>query len=157
MSHSPILFTVTLCDCLSASEITITVMGKTDHYQSTTMYNSTPAMCRNQESWNLLYGRTTLAPVPLLPGLHVSSSQPSEVWSQPLLNFIFINPYVNELWKRPGYRFSLITIIDLSTLIARFMGPIWGPSGADRTQVGPMLAPWTLLSGYILIWLVKYR
>ena len=27
------------------------------------------------------------------------------------------------------------------------MGPTWGPSGADRTQVGPMLAPWTLLSG----------
>ena len=33
------------------------------------------------------------------------------------------------------------------TLIARFMGLTWGPSGADRTQVGPMLAPWTLLSG----------
>ena len=32
-------------------------------------------------------------------------------------------------------------------LIARFVGPAWGPSGADRTQVGPMLAPWTLLSG----------
>ena len=31
--------------------------------------------------------------------------------------------------------------------MARFMGPTWGPSGAD--QVGPMLAPWTLLSGYI--------
>ena len=30
---------------------------------------------------------------------------------------------------------------------ARFMGPTWGPSGADRTQVGLMLAPWTLLSG----------
>ena len=30
--------------------------------------------------------------------------------------------------------------------IAKFMGPTWGPSGADRTQVGPMLAPWTLLS-----------
>ena len=27
------------------------------------------------------------------------------------------------------------------------MWPIWGPPGADRTQVGPMLAPWTLLSG----------
>ena len=27
------------------------------------------------------------------------------------------------------------------------MGPPWGPSGADRTQVGLMLAPWTLLSG----------
>ena len=36
------------------------------------------------------------------------------------------------------------------SLIARFMGPSWGPSGADRTQVGPMLAPWTLLSG--LVW-----
>ena len=36
---------------------------------------------------------------------------------------------------------------DKSSLIARFMGPTWGPSGADRTQVGPMLAPWTLLSG----------
>ena len=33
-------------------------------------------------------------------------------------------------------------------LIARFMGPTWDPSGADRTQVGPMLAPWTWLSGY---------
>ena len=32
-------------------------------------------------------------------------------------------------------------------LIARFMGPTWDPSGADWTQVGPMLAPWTLLSG----------
>ena len=28
------------------------------------------------------------------------------------------------------------------------MRPTWGPSGADRTQVGPMLAPWTLL-GYL--------
>ena len=35
------------------------------------------------------------------------------------------------------------------TLIARSMGPTWGPSGANRTQVGPMLAPWTLLSGYV--------
>ena len=33
------------------------------------------------------------------------------------------------------------------TLIARFMGPTWGPSGADRTQVGLILATWTLLSG----------
>ena len=31
------------------------------------------------------------------------------------------------------------------------MGPTWGPSWADRTQVGPMLAPWTLLSGYIMV------
>ena len=27
---------------------------------------------------------------------------------------------------------------------AIFMGPTWGPSGADRAQVDPMLAPWTI-------------
>ena len=31
------------------------------------------------------------------------------------------------------------------TLIARFMGPTWGPSGADRTEMGLMLSPWTFL------------
>ena len=36
--------------------------------------------------------------------------------------------------------------VTMVSLIASFMGPIWGPSGADRTQVGPMLAPWILLS-----------
>ena len=34
--------------------------------------------------------------------------------------------------------------------MARFMGPTWCQFGADRTQVGPMLAPWTLLSGICL-------
>ena len=29
-----------------------------------------------------------------------------------------------------------------------FMGPTWGPPGSCRPQMGPMLAPWTLLSGY---------
>ena len=36
--------------------------------------------------------------------------------------------------------------------ISRFMGPTWGPSGAERTQVGPMLAPWTLLSRSLSPW-----
>ena len=35
----------------------------------------------------------------------------------------------------------------ISSQIARFMGATWGPPGDDRTQVGPTLAPWTLLSG----------
>ena len=38
-------------------------------------------------------------------------------------------------------QFSIVTLTE------RFMGPTWGPSGADRTQVGPMLDPWNLLSG----------
>ena len=43
------------------------------------------------------------------------------------------------LWKR----------VSKTSLKARFMGPTWGPSGADRAQMGPMLAPWTLLSGML--------
>ena len=39
------------------------------------------------------------------------------------------------------------------TQIAMFMGPTWGPPGSCRPQMGPMLAPWTLLSGYVSIWL----
>ena len=35
----------------------------------------------------------------------------------------------------------------VSAQIARFMGPTWGPHGPCRPQMGPMLAPWTLLSG----------
>ena len=35
------------------------------------------------------------------------------------------------------------------SLRATFMGPTWGPPGADRTQVVPMLAPWILLSGMV--------
>ena len=34
-----------------------------------------------------------------------------------------------------------------ATQIARFMGPTWGPPGSCRSQMGPMWAPWTLLSG----------
>ena len=42
----------------------------------------------------------------------------------------------------------LQTVDMIITLIARFMGPTWDPSGTDRAQMGPVLAPWTLLSGY---------
>ena len=31
--------------------------------------------------------------------------------------------------------------------VARFMGPTWGQPGPCRPQMGPMLAPWSLLSG----------
>ena len=38
------------------------------------------------------------------------------------------------------------------------MGPTWGPPGSCRPQMGPMLAPWTLLPGlFIIANLVKYR
>ena len=48
---------------------------------------------------------------------------------------------ISFIYKRPTARYGELS------LIARFIGPTWGLSGADRTQVGPVLAPWTLLSG----------
>ena len=42
-------------------------------------------------------------------------------------------------WRNPFDHWFLSLLYH--TMIARFMGPTWGPSGADRTQVGPMLAP----------------
>ena len=44
------------------------------------------------------------------------------------------------------------SISSMAPLIARFVGPTWGPPGADRTQVDPMLATRTLLSGTVLAW-----
>ena len=43
-----------------------------------------------------------------------------------------------------------------SPQIARFMRPTWGPPGSCRPQMGPMLAPWALLSGTVTKWTV-YR
>ena len=36
----------------------------------------------------------------------------------------------------------------LNSQIVKFMGPTWGPPGPCRPQMGPMLAPWTLLVGF---------
>ena len=49
-----------------------------------------------------------------------------------------------------GWHFTLIPCIDrISTQIAKFMGPTWGPPGSYWPQMGPILVPWTLLSGEI--------
>ena len=51
-------------------------------------------------------------------------------------------------WGRVLSAAKILTNTWLRTLGVRFMGPTWDSSWADRTQVGPMLAPWILLSGY---------
>ena len=38
--------------------------------------------------------------------------------------------------------------------ITKFLGPTWGPPGSCRPQMGPMLAPWTLLLG--LLWSLQF-
>ena len=37
------------------------------------------------------------------------------------------------------------------------MEPTWGPPGSCRPQMGPMLTPWTLLSGMCLCTLMVYK
>ena len=54
----------------------------------------------------------------------------------------------SKIWISKLHVEKLLWKHDMDTQIARFMGPTWDPPGADRTQVGPVLAPWTLLSGY---------
>ena len=44
-------------------------------------------------------------------------------------------------------RTNLVDTILIASHKAKFMGPTWGPPGSCRPQMGPMLAPWNLLSG----------
>ena len=55
-------------------------------------------------------------------------------------------PFVHAAWCR--YHKRSIKGQTIHTQIAKFMGPTWGPTGSCRSQMGPMSAPWTLLSGY---------
>ena len=54
-----------------------------------------------------------------------------------------------QVLRAAGLTFCNFDDAIITSPIARFMGPAWSPSGADRTQVGPMLAPWTLISRII--------
>ena len=45
----------------------------------------------------------------------------------------------------------LIIGVRLASQIAKFTGPTWDPPGSCRPQMGPMLAPWTLLSGMFCV------
>ena len=52
---------------------------------------------------------------------------------------------MREKWR--GAYNSLHCLLNNVTQIAKYAGPTCGPPGSCRPQMGPMLAPWTLLSG----------
>ena len=67
---------------------------------------------------------------------------------------INIDPMVFAIWAiAPSNCLMSILPVEFQTIpqvpsqIAKFMGPTWGPPGSCRPQMGPTLAPWTLLSG----------
>ena len=78
---------------------------------------------------------------------HEKFSKSTLFWSGPFNSLLYLHVVTKLCSNFNGgvANFSQWNI--LPTLIARFMGPTWDPAGADRAQVGPMLAPWTLLSG----------
>ena len=61
----------------------------------------------------------------------------------------------NECWTTwipDAMKLSITTLGNtVMQRCASFMGPTWGPSEADRIQMGPMLAPWILLSGMFMV------
>ena len=59
--------------------------------------------------------------------------------------------YIFYSWRMcVGCMHAWSTRVWKTPLKTRFMGSIWGPPGDNRTQVGRMLAPWSLLSGTLL-------
>ena len=67
-------------------------------------------------------------------------------WSLNKMAVILLMPYLSA-FSCEIQIISLPFIRQNSTQIARFMGPTWDRTWSCRSQMGPMLAPWTLLSG----------
>ena len=57
----------------------------------------------------------------------------------------FLTKIKQNIFCKGGPQYVFIRSV--YTQIANFMGPTWGLPGSCRPQMGPMLAPWTLLSG----------
>ena len=86
-----------------------------------------------------------------------------DMWKQiAIWSMAFYLTLTNELCKSYGWpgtfvhagpsggtAFTVLSVINrsLHTQITKSMGPTWGPSGSCQPQMGPMLAPWILLSG----------
>ena len=83
---------------------------------------------------------------------HLSKRFCAELASKYFLNLInYCLIHVGRICCQSSSNGYLLACSTCISLIVRFMGPTWGPSRADRTQVGTMLTPWTLLSGPIMV------
>ena len=74
-----------------------------------------------------------------------------------LISVVFNRSWVvigsDTYWSELLYMIPCRTRFTLGNKNTSWQRGSWGPSGADRTQVGPVLTPWTMLSGQLkLIW-----
>ena len=60
---------------------------------------------------------------------------------------IIIYPCLEVIAGLANICYQKLWCYSLVSQTAKFMGPTWGPPGSYRPQMGPVLAPWTLLSG----------
>ena len=124
----------------------------------------------------IISSKSTATPYGNRCAVHNKSSIKSLIEASLVITPIFINQIIHNItnianlkveckvsssrWNSAVFAviaIELLSVLSWYILIARFMGPTWGPSGAGRTQVGLMLAPWTLLSGYLPLHLFGMR
>ena len=65
------------------------------------------------------------------------------LWLRPVTHHGFGLRHTTFIW----WSLTEIQWRNIKAQISKFMGPTWGPPGSCRPQMGPMLAPWILLSG----------
>ena len=115
-------------------------------------------LCQNGFKWIFGVNRPVLQiPQCTCPIFHNTSSKTK------MSTFLFLTVYCGigtgalwDLWYvsivRHLYLIPCNKHLILNPLqIAKFVGPTWSPPGSCRPQMGPMLAPWTLLSGILLV------
>ena len=78
-----------------------------------------------------------------LPQLNTQTQR----WSRTFVGCLLSKQLTNLNMSKPHWRDCQVGTEEKTSRIARVMGPTWGPSGTEMTQVGPMVAQWTLLSG----------
>ena len=117
------------------------------HTNMRVIFTGNRCFCNSEKNWKITWCNWFGNPITDLPKHNVATT-----WS--CLNIVSMVP------ERTARRIQKLThgiaCGDSQkrghTQIAKFVGPTWGPSGAGRTQMGPMLVPWTLLSGYKPLW-----
>ena len=74
----------------------------------------------------------------------INTIDPNTKWFTWMIKWLYIW-IVEDMWNK----LCSLRVRHLQSQIAWFMGTAWGPPGSCRPQMGPMLAPWTLLSGVL--------
>ena len=149
------------CDVISINETApgATVLKKVAHEQNNKNYKENKAVSKQNKKENRLdiqftkFSHTSYEAAYHRKHFYIVKMWYHNTWKVSIMQlsvkfYSFSNFKTCQQSRQHCFRLPFSEVI--SYLIAKFMGPTKGPSGADRIQVGPMLAPWTLLYGIML-------